>query len=53
MTASVRRDGGWTTLPMAGLVPGDIIKLSLGSVVAADAKLTAGDVLLDKSMLTG
>jgi H+-transporting ATPase len=53
MTASVRRDGAWTTLPAAGLVPGDVIKLSLGSVVAADAKLTAGDVLLDQSMLTG
>jgi H+-transporting ATPase len=53
MTASVRRDGAWTTLPAAGLVPGDVIKLSLGSVVPADAKLTAGNVLLDQSMLTG
>jgi H+-transporting ATPase len=53
MTASVRRDGVWTTLPAAGLVPGDVIKLSLGGVVAADAKLISGDVLLDQSMLTG
>jgi H+-transporting ATPase len=53
MTASVHRDGAWTTLPADGLVPGDIIKLSLGGVVAADAKLTSGDVLLDQSMLTG
>jgi H+-transporting ATPase len=53
MTASVRRDGAWTTLPAAGLVPGDVIKLSLGGVVAADAKLTSGNVLLDQSMLTG
>ena len=53
MTASVRRDGAWTTLPATDLVPGDIIKLSLGGVVAADAKLAAGDVLLDQSMLTG
>ena len=30
-----------------------MIKLSLGGVVAADARLTAGDVLLDQSMLTG
>jgi hypothetical protein len=37
LTASVRRDGAWTTLPAAGLVPGDVIKLSLGGVVAADA----------------
>jgi H+-transporting ATPase len=53
MTASVRRDGAWTTLPASGLVQGDVIKLSLGGVVAADAKLTAGNVLLDQSMLTG
>jgi H+-transporting ATPase len=53
MTASVRRDGAWITLPARGLVPGDVIKLSLGGVVAADARLTAGDVLLDQSMLTG
>ena len=53
MTASVRRDGAWTTLPAADLVEGDVIKLSLGGVVAADAKLIEGDVLLDQSMLTG
>jgi H+-transporting ATPase len=53
MTASVRRDGVWTTLPAAGLVEGDVIKLSLGGVVAADAKLIEGNVLLDQSMLTG
>jgi H+-transporting ATPase len=53
LTASVRRDGAWKDLPAADLVPGDIIKLSLGGVVAADVKLTEGNVLLDQSMLTG
>jgi H+-transporting ATPase len=53
LTASVRRDGAWTTVPAAALVPGDVIKLSLGGVVAADVHLTGGDVLLDQSMLTG
>jgi H+-transporting ATPase len=53
LTASVRRDGVWKKLPAAELVPGDIVKLSLGGVVAADVKLTAGNVLLDQSMLTG
>ena len=53
LTASVRRDGGWTTVPAAELVPGDVVKLSLGGVVAADVRLTAGEVLLDQSMLTG
>jgi len=53
LNASVRRDGGWKTIPAAELVPGDLVKLSLGGVVAADAKLTGGEVLLDQSMLTG
>jgi H+-transporting ATPase len=53
LNASVRRDNVWATLPAAGLVPGDIVKLSLGAVVAADVRLTQGEVLLDQSMLTG
>ncbi len=53
LTASVKRDGVWKTVPATELVPGDLVKLSLGGVVAADVKLTGGDVLLDQSMLTG
>src|ERR1035438_10342257 len=53
LNASVRRDGTWKTVPATELVPGDLVKLSLGGVVAADVKLTAGEVLLDQSMLTG
>ncbi len=53
LTASVRRNGIWTVVPAASLVRGDIIKLSLGAVVAADAQIVSGDVLLDQSMLTG
>jgi len=53
LTASVRRDGAWKIVPAAELVPGDLVKLSLGAVVAADARLIAGEVLLDQSMLTG
>jgi H+-transporting ATPase len=53
LTASVRRDGIWKNLPAADLVPGDMVKLSLGGVVAADVKLTEGSVLLDQSMLSG
>jgi H+-transporting ATPase len=37
----------------AELVPGDVVKLSLGGVVAADVQLSSGEVLLDQSMLTG
>ncbi len=53
LTASVRRDGVWKNIPATELVPGDILKLSLGGVVAADAKLVGGSILLDQSMLTG
>ncbi len=53
LSASVRRDGIWTIVPAAELVPGDIVKLSLGSVVPADVRLVSGATLLDQSMLTG
>jgi H+-transporting ATPase len=53
LNASVHRDGAWKIIPAAELVRGDAVKLSLGSVVAADAHLVAGSVLLDQSMLTG
>jgi len=53
LTASVHRDGVWKNLPATDLVSGDIVKLSLGGVVAADVKLIEGSVLLDQSMLTG
>jgi len=53
LTASVKRDGVWTLRPAAELVPGDVVKLSLGAVVPADVQLTSGSVLLDQSALTG
>ncbi|HSY41765.1 MAG TPA: HAD-IC family P-type ATPase, partial [Polyangia bacterium] len=53
LTASVHRDGAWKTVPAAELVVGDIVKLSLGAVVAADVHLLEGPVLIDQSMLTG
>jgi len=53
LNAAVRRDGAWRTIPAAELVPGDVVKLSLGAVVSADVHLTGGEVLLDQSMLTG
>ena len=53
LNASVQRDGAWKTVPAAELVCGDLVKLSLGGVVAADVRLTGGSVELDQSMLTG
>ena len=51
--ATARRDGAWTSLPAAGLVAGDLVKLGLGAVVPADARIVSGKVSLDQSMLTG
>jgi H+-transporting ATPase len=53
LNASVQRDGSWKTVPATELVCGDLVKLSLGGVIAADVHLTGGSVELDQSMLTG
>src|SRR5476649_1279013 len=53
LNATVRRDGAWATLPAAGLVTDDVLKLTLGAIVPADARLLSGHILLDQSMLTG
>jgi H+-transporting ATPase len=53
LKARVRRDGAWIEALAADLVPGDIVQLSLGSVVPADLRIVAGSLLLDQSMLTG
>ena len=53
LNASVRRDNVWMVIPAVGVVPGDIVKLSLGAVVPADVRLIKGEILLDQSLLTG
>lgn len=53
LNASALRDGIWSIVPAASLVPGDVIKLTLGSVVPADVRIGEGVVQLDQSMLTG
>jgi H+-transporting ATPase len=53
LNASVRRDSVWAIIPASGLVPGDIVKLSVGAVVPADVRLVEGEILLDQSLLTG
>jgi H+-transporting ATPase len=50
----VLRDGKWTTPAARELVPGDVIRLRLGDIVPADARLLDGDpVKVDQSALTG
>ena len=53
-TARVLRDGAWASLPVRELVPGDVIRVRLGDVAPADARLL-GDASLqvDQSALTG
>lgn len=52
--AKVLRDGRWNEEDASILVPGDIISVKLGDIVAADARLLDGDPLkIDQSALTG
>jgi len=52
--ARVRRDGKWANPKASELVPGDVIRLRLGDIVPADARLLGGDpVDVDQSALTG
>ncbi len=52
--ARVKRDGKWITPAARELVPGDVIRVRLGDIVPADARLLAGDsVEVDQSALTG
>jgi len=54
ITARVKRDGKWLCPPASELVPGDVIRLRLGDIVPADARLLDGDDLsVDQSALTG
>ncbi len=53
-TASVLRDGSWLELPQRELVPGDIVRLTAGDLVPADARLVkATDLHVQQAALTG
>jgi H+-transporting ATPase len=54
LKARALRDGRWQEVPAEELVPGDVVRLHLGAIVPADAKLLEGDFLsVDQSALTG
>lgn len=54
LRARVLRDGQWNEVDAAELVPGDVVRLRLGDIIPADAKLIDGDYLsVDQSALTG
>jgi H+-transporting ATPase len=52
-TALALRDGAWIRLAASEVVPGDTIRLALGALVPADARIVSGAVMVDQSMLTG
>ena len=53
-TATVERDGQWQDIPVSTVVPGDLIRLSAGDLVPADARLIeARDLSVQQAMLTG
>ena len=53
-TATVLRDGAWNGVPRRELVPGDIVRLSAGDMVPADARLIdERDLHIQQAALTG
>ena len=53
-TAKVTRDGQWVEIPRREIVPGDVIKLSAGDLVPADAQLLeTRDLHVQQAALTG
>jgi Mg2+-importing ATPase len=53
-TATVLRDGQQTEIPMAEVVPGDMVLLAAGDMVPADVQIVrAKDLHINQAMLTG
>ncbi len=54
LKARVKRNGEWKNIPARELVLGDLVRLRIGDIIPADAKLLEGDpVQVDQSALTG
>ena len=51
--ARTLRDGHWQRVDAQSLVPGDVVRLRIGDLVPADARIAEGELLLDQSALTG
>ena len=53
-TATVKRDGNWIELPRRQIVLGDVVRLSAGDLVPADARLVrCQDLHVQQAALTG
>ncbi len=54
LQARVKRDGKWEGIPARELVPGDIVRLRIGDIVPADARLLEGEPMqVVQAALTG
>ncbi len=54
VTATVLRDGAPKEVPLAEIVPGDVVKLAAGDMIPADVRLLASkDLFVIQSSLTG
>ncbi|MDP4003305.1 magnesium-translocating P-type ATPase [Methylobacterium sp. NEAU K] len=54
LKAEVRRDGAFVTIPVDGVVPGDVIRVRAGDIVPADALIIeAGAFTAAEAALTG
>jgi Mg2+-importing ATPase len=53
-SATVLRDGQWVDIPVAEVVPGDVVRLSAGDMVPADARLLESrELYVQQAALTG
>ncbi|KJY61494.1 HAD-IC family P-type ATPase [Lactobacillus apis] len=52
-TVSVMRDGKWQNIDSKYLVPGDLVSIQAGDVLATDVKLIDGQISTDESSITG
>jgi P-type Mg2+ transporter len=54
VTATAIRDGVSREVPLAAIVPGDVVTLSAGDMIPADLRLiTCKDLFIDQAVLTG
>jgi Ca2+-transporting ATPase len=52
--ADVRRDGDWREVPARDIVPGDVLRIKTGDILAADVRLIEANRLqIDEAALTG
>ena len=51
--ATVKRDGVWSNIDAALVVPGDLVLLACGSAIPADSRINEGQIDVDQAALTG